>query len=167
MSRCLFTVTEEMLCALTGCERILKTPLPPGYVGVLRILLLLFLSLLPFSLAESLRWGVIPVCCVASYILLEVEETAVQIEQPFGFEYNDLPLDVYCLTVQADVLRLLDESRMQARRQVSTMAAPGGGGGGGGGAISRISIAPSAIPRWTQQEEEEEEDENGGAEVVL
>ena len=33
-------------------------------------------------------------------MLLEVEETAIQIEQPFGFEYNDLPLDSYCLTVQ-------------------------------------------------------------------
>ena len=28
----------------------------------------------------------------------------------FGVEHNDLPIDVYCLSVQADVLRLLDES---------------------------------------------------------
>ena len=27
------------------------------------------------------------------YLLLKVEETAVQIEQPFGYEYNDLPLE--------------------------------------------------------------------------
>ena len=27
--------------------------------------------------------------------------------------YNDLPLDAYCLTVQADVLRLLDEEGCQ------------------------------------------------------
>lgn len=27
---------EALAVALTGCERILRTPLPPGYVGVLR-----------------------------------------------------------------------------------------------------------------------------------
>ena len=37
VSDSLVQVTEEMLGALTGCERILRTPLPPGYVGVLRL----------------------------------------------------------------------------------------------------------------------------------
>ena len=133
LSRSLFYVTEGFLEALTGCERILRTPLPPGYVGILRSLIIFFLTVLPFALLEGLSWGLIPVCTIFSYLLLYVEETAVQIEQPFGFENNDLPIDVYCLTVQADVLRMLDESQLQAEHKFST---------------ERRSVV-DYIPRWS------------------
>ena len=39
-----------------------------------------------------------------------VEQIAVEMENPFGVESNDLPLDSLCLSLQADMLRLLDES---------------------------------------------------------
>lgn len=100
--------------------------------------MLLWLAILPYSLL-TIGWGVVPVISLAALLLLEVnpaprtaatppaadfppssrpspfqvEEIAVQIENPFGLEVNDLPLDAYCLTVQADVLRLLDEEGCQ------------------------------------------------------
>ena len=74
-----------------------------------------------------------------SYLVLEVEEVAVQIEQPFGFEYNDLPIDAYCLTVQADVLRLLDESRHVMRTQ--------------GRASTRLGSQTMEHSRWTSGED--------------
>ena len=46
--------------------------------------------------------------------VLQVEEIAVQIEDPFGSKANDLPLEAYTLAVQADVLRLLDEASIGA-----------------------------------------------------
>ena len=73
MAQELFAVTESMLQALAGCERILRTPLPPGYVGVLRVIILLFLALIPLSLVGSLVWGVIPVSSLMAYFILEVE----------------------------------------------------------------------------------------------
>ena len=48
------------------------------------------------------------------YSHLQVEEIAVQIEDPFGSKANDLPLEAYTLAVQADVLRLLDEASIGA-----------------------------------------------------
>ena len=139
MAQQLFSVTESMLQALAGCERILRTPLPPGYVGVLRVLMLFFLTLLPFSLLGCMQYCLPPVCSLMSYLVLEVEEVAVQIEQPFGFEYNDLPIDAYCLTVQADVLRLLDESRHVMRTQ--------------GRASTRLGSQTMEHSRWTSGEE--------------
>ena len=109
----LLQTTESMLGAITGCERIMRTPCPPGYVGVLRAALLLWLGILPYSLIE-LGWGVVPVISLLAIVLLEVEELAVQIESPFGVEPNDLPLEAYVLTVQADVLRILDEDQAPA-----------------------------------------------------
>ena len=151
LSHQFFLITEGFLGALTGCERILRTPLPPGYVGVLRIFMLVFLGVLPFSLlGTGLEWGLIPICSLLSYLLLEVEETAVQMEQPFGFEYNDLPIDAYCLGIQADALRLLDESRLQAERV----------GGSQAPAPSRRGVTLRGLPsvvldprmRWSEEE---------------
>ena len=54
LSHSLFGVTEGFCEAITGCERIVNTPLPPGYVGVLRVILLLFLVLLPFAMIDGI-----------------------------------------------------------------------------------------------------------------
>ena len=34
---------------------------------------------------------------------------AIQLEQPFGDDQNDLPLDSYCHTLEADLITMLDE----------------------------------------------------------
>ena len=104
----LWELSGEMHGALTGCERILRTPCPPGYVGVLRVSLLFFLLLLPFVLLEISYYALIVVAMTA-FVLLGAEEVAIQLEQPFGDDQNDLPLDFYCLTLEADLMTLLDE----------------------------------------------------------
>ena len=102
---------DMMVRALTGCERILKTPCPPGYVGVLRAVVIIWLALLPFCFAPIVHWAAIPLSSAIAFLVLAVEELAVQIENPFGLDANDLPLESFCLTVQADALRLVDEAR--------------------------------------------------------
>ena len=42
-------------------------------------------------------------------MLLGAEEVAIQLEQPFGDDQNDLPLDSYCFTLEADLMTMLDE----------------------------------------------------------
>ena len=77
-----FQQTEHMLDALTGCERILRTPCPPGYVGVLRAVVILWLLLVPISLASELNWSIalLPISSVISFLVLAIEEIAVEIE---------------------------------------------------------------------------------------
>ncbi len=38
-----------------------------------------------------------------------VTQVAVQLEQPFGDDQNDLPLDSFCATLKADLITLIDE----------------------------------------------------------
>ena len=47
--------------------------------------------------------------CAASFVLLGAEEVAIQLEQPFGDDQNDLPLDFYCYSLEADLVTLLNE----------------------------------------------------------
>ena len=36
-------------------------------------------------------------------------QVAIQLEQPFGEDQNDLPLDFYCFSLEENMMTLLDE----------------------------------------------------------
>lgn len=77
-----------------ACERIHKTPLPFAYVVHLRRALFLYCLSLPFALVAAFGWWTIPVTFAVAYILFGIEEIGVEIEDPFGYDPNDLPLDL-------------------------------------------------------------------------
>lgn len=97
----------ELIDALGACERIHKTPLPFVYVVHLRRSLILYCFTLPFALVELYGWGAVLVTLFISYTLFGIEEIGVEIENPFGHDPNDLPLERFCETIERDVLFLL------------------------------------------------------------
>ena len=103
-----YLATEELLVCLAGCERIRSTPCPPGYVGVLRIGVCAFIALLPWVLLAELGYLSIGVVSISAFVLLAVEDVALQIEQPFGYDENDLPLEAIVVSLQADLLTILE-----------------------------------------------------------
>jgi ion channel-forming bestrophin family protein len=94
---------NEITNGLTNCERILTTPIPVAYSIYLKSLLLLYCSFLPFSLVDQLDLWTGFVVAIVSFILLGVEEIANEIEDPFGTDPNDLPLDKICDTILSNV----------------------------------------------------------------
>ena len=105
------------------CERILRTPIPLSYTRHTSRFMIIWLTLLPFALYDSLRWAVVPVCTLLAFLLLGIEEIGVQIEEPFSI----LDLERICATVRENVAALEEGA--------------GGGRGGGGGAAA----APEAL----------------------
>jgi ion channel-forming bestrophin family protein len=92
---------------LGGCERIHKTPLPFPYMVHLRRALFLFCFTLPFALVKDFGWGTILDTLLVSYILFGIEEIGVEIEDPFGPDENDLPLERLCGTIERDLLAMM------------------------------------------------------------
>ena len=93
---------------LGGCERILKTKMPFAYIIHLRTFLMLWLGALPFALLAAVGWGAIPVALAIFYALCGLEMIGVEIENPFGHDYNDLPLDsITDDTICANLMELL------------------------------------------------------------
>jgi putative membrane protein len=86
-----------------ACERIQKTPLPFAYVAHLRLAIVLYCLTLPFALVNPYGWLTILYTLVVAYILCGIEEIGVEIENPFGEDYNDLPLDRICRTIEHDL----------------------------------------------------------------
>jgi putative membrane protein len=88
------------LAALTdtqsSAERVLTTPLPVGYNILISQIVLLYIYMLPFQLYNTLGWITIPGTVAAAYIIIGLAAIGNELENPFGNDVNDLPLDHYC-----------------------------------------------------------------------
>ncbi|KAJ6446745.1 arginine permease [Purpureocillium lavendulum] len=89
--------------ALTGTERVLCTPLPIAYTIAIAQITWLYVAVLPFQLVKLLGWIAIPATIGASFIILGLLFIGREIENPFGQDVNDLPLDSYCEQIASDM----------------------------------------------------------------
>ena len=89
---CLSNLTDVQASA----ERVLNTPLPVGYNILISQIVLLYVYLLPFQLYSSLGWVTIPGCIASAYIIIGLAAIGNELENPFGNDVNDLPLDQFC-----------------------------------------------------------------------
>lgn len=99
--------TQLLMDYIGACERIHRTPLPFAYMVHLRRALLIFCYTLPFALVQTFEWATVVVCFLVSYVFLGIEEIGVEIEDPFGCDANDLPLEQFCATVERGLQDLI------------------------------------------------------------
>jgi putative membrane protein len=91
---------------LGACERIRRTPLPFAYVVHLRRALILYFFTLPFALVAEFGWVTVVAIWMVTYVFFGIEEIGVEIEDPFGQDDNDLPLETICETIAKNLLAL-------------------------------------------------------------
>jgi putative membrane protein len=96
-------LVDNMVDVLGICERILKTPIPLAYIIHLRQLIFLYCFTAPFELINSLGWITPLFVGVIAFTVFGIEEIGVEIENPFGHDANDLPLDQICRTMQVNI----------------------------------------------------------------
>lgn len=92
--------------ALAHTERVLTTPLPIAYTISIAQITWIYVTVLPFQIYKFLGWVTIPATCIAAYIILGLLFIGREIENPFGHDVNDLPLDDYCgqIACEMDVI---------------------------------------------------------------
>jgi len=76
-----------------ACERIRNTPIPYSYSAFIKKFIFFYVMTLPFGYVFSLGYYVIPVVVFIFYVLASLELIAEEIEEPFGGDENDLPID--------------------------------------------------------------------------
>jgi len=90
-----------------ACERIHRTPLPFAYVVHLRRALLLYCLGLPVAIVGNFGWWSVPASFLVAYTFFGIEEIGVEIEDPFGTDENDLPLERICKGIEGNLRALL------------------------------------------------------------
>lgn len=85
----------QMVEALTGLERILHSPIPFSFTVHIWFVSLVWLFALPFQVLKPLGWLTVPGVALASFVYCGLLKCSEELENPFGYDYNDLNLDLF------------------------------------------------------------------------
>ena len=90
-----------------ACERIQKTPISLSYRWFIRQSIGIYLLTLPLGLVQSLGWWTVVTVTMLSYFMIGIEMIAENIEDPFGFDEDDIMLDDICRNIERSVNEIL------------------------------------------------------------
>jgi predicted membrane chloride channel (bestrophin family) len=105
--------------AFGGCERIRSTPVPFAYAHHIKLLVFLFCYTVPFVMVDSMGWITPIATAIVCFGLFGIDEIGVEIEDPFGTDPNDLPMErlIEHLEVSTrEILAAIERSEESAER---------------------------------------------------
>ncbi|MCM4162429.1 MULTISPECIES: bestrophin family protein [unclassified Arenibacter] len=90
-----------------ACERIKNTPIPYSYSAFIKKFIFFYVMTLPFGYVFSLGYYAVPVVIFIFYVLASLELIAEEIEDPFGFDSNDLPIEKISTNIRKHIEEIL------------------------------------------------------------
>lgn len=103
---------DRLTTAAGACERIRTTPVPYPYEVLLHRTTYFYCALLPFGLVESTGWATPVVAVFIAYAFLALHIIAGELEDPFGRDANDLPLDSLSLHIERAMREALGDEAL-------------------------------------------------------
>lgn len=94
---------QSFLDVCGACERIKNTPIPFSYSLFIKKFILIYTITLPFGYVFSLGLYAIPVVTFIFYVLASLELIAEEVEDPFGKDENDLPMQKIAANIKKSV----------------------------------------------------------------
>jgi ion channel-forming bestrophin family protein len=104
----LTNLLNEFTNAIGGCERIKRTPMPLAYRVHLSQFLTLYLITLPLVIIHELQYWSILILVFTYYALVGLRYIGEEIEDPFGTDVNDLPMDSICENIHKNIFEILE-----------------------------------------------------------
>jgi putative membrane protein len=90
-----------------ACERIKNTPIPYSYSTFIKKFIFVFVLTLSFPYAFTLGYYVVPVVTFVFFVLASIELISEEIEEPFGYDDNDLPTGKIAENIKKHIEELL------------------------------------------------------------
>jgi len=90
-----------------ACERIRNTPIPFSYSVFIKKFIFFYVMTLPLGYVFTVGYLIIPVVVFVFYVLASLELIAEEIEDPFGFDANDLPIATISANIRKHVAEIL------------------------------------------------------------
>ncbi|KAI8590276.1 Bestrophin, RFP-TM, chloride channel-domain-containing protein [Geranomyces variabilis] len=93
----------SMIDAVSLFEQILYVPMPTYYDVLLKQILLAYFIMLPFQIVRNTGWLAVPVVMISALAYFGVDALADAVQDPFGTDESDLPIDYFLLKLQGDI----------------------------------------------------------------
>lgn len=98
---------DRLLQINGGCERIFRTPIPFSYSFFIKLFITAYIAFMPVALLGSWGYFTIPAVLFAAYVLMGIELISEEIEEPFGWDINDISTGQLAHTIKVSVHELL------------------------------------------------------------
>ncbi|KAJ3091915.1 hypothetical protein HK102_012587 [Quaeritorhiza haematococci] len=108
-----------MTDTITKFEAVLYIPVPKSYDIHLKQILLLYFVAMPLQLVNLFGWLIVPFVVVISCAFLGADAIAAEIEDPFGTDQNDLPIDYFIRKLREDFEYIMNSSFRSSPAQSS------------------------------------------------
>lgn len=106
---------NQMSTIQGGCERISNTPIPYAYSLLLHRTVGIFCAVYPLLLIHDFGVLTLLFSIFTTYALLALDAIATELEDPFGTEDNDLPLNAICNAIEIDLREMIKDSVIPAK----------------------------------------------------
>lgn len=90
-----------------ACERIKNTPIPYSYSTFIKKFIVIYVLTLPLGFVITLGYIAVPVVMFIFYVMASLELIAEEIEDPFGADANDLPMERLASMIKGNVDEVL------------------------------------------------------------
>jgi putative membrane protein len=91
-----------------ACERIKNTPIPYSYNIFLKKMIFLYVISLPIFFSAEFGYITVVIAVIVLYVFASIELIAEEIEDPFGEDDNDLPLNDICNRIKSNLDEILN-----------------------------------------------------------
>ncbi len=95
-----------------GCERIKSTPIPHSYTMLIHQVVAMYVFILPFGVIDALHLLTPVAVFVIAFTFLGLDAVGDEIEDPFGEDENDLPLDAISRTIEMNLCEMLGDENV-------------------------------------------------------
>jgi len=90
-----------------ACERIKSTPIPYSYSTYIKKFLFIYTMTLPLAFVGEFQYWTVILVTLIFYILVSIELIAEEIEDPFGKDINDLPVERISTNIKRNVKEII------------------------------------------------------------
>ena len=90
-----------------ACERIKSTPIPYSYSIFIKKIIFLYIITMPITFGLTIGYWAVPIVMIMFYAFASLELISEEIEDPFGTDSNDLPLDEIAEKIKKNTKEIL------------------------------------------------------------
>ncbi|MCJ1256155.1 hypothetical protein MMC24_003975 [Lignoscripta atroalba] len=102
---------SKMVDAYGRMETIRLTPIPVAHLIHQKQVLSLFGMVLPFAMVDEMGWWAVPIVTLVIFTLYGIEGIGSSLEDPFGYDRNDIKMDAIAEDIRSEVMVLVEEWR--------------------------------------------------------